>query len=701
MHARVRLYLVWLFVWAATLLVFVRAWDHEFLNFDDQVNITENPHLRPVSWSNLVYFWIQPYLQLYIPLTYNLWSVESLLSSALTGNPLEPRVFHIANLLLHMLCCGVVFSILRRLVQHDTAACIGALFFAFHPLHVESVAWVSETKGLLCGLLSTIAIWHYLEFQQSLTDDVRTGVAAACRYARGRPVMHYWLASCTYVLAMLAKPAAAAVPIMCFALSCGWLRRPILRTIVSLTPWFMVAAIAGYVTRAEQTGESFCTASELYLRPFVAGDALAFYAWKLLLPINLGPDYGRSLSRVTQEDWIYVTWLLPAGFACSLYWLHDPRRWFVATGVFVAGLLPVLGFVPFAFQAHSTVADRYAYLALLGPALAVAWLWLHYEGRRALLVSSVSLILLAVLSFNQVSHWHDDESLFRHALRVNPRSYIAHDLLGNVLAKRKEFPAAIDHYRRALRFNPNFANAHFNLGITLSDLGQLDEAKEHYQAAIRLRRNYADAYFNLGVVLAEQGDIAEAIQQYTRCIDVAPHYAKARANLGSMLLRLGRHETAIRQLRESLTIDRNDHVAQYNLAIALLEQGETKEAIPHLRIAARLMPDNLSITNNLAWLLATSHDSGVRQGAEAVGLAELACEATGNGTPTYLDTLAAYAEVGRLDDAVRTAQKAIDLAESQGQSALVEKIQSRLDLYQSNKPYRANPIVPISPDDRK
>ena len=281
---------------AATVAVFGQVGGHEFLSWDDNIHVTENPLLNPVRWGGVAELWQQPYWGLYIPLSYTFFAGEM----AAAGSPPDPAVFHLVNLALHVGCVLLVFAILRRLFGHDGAACCGALLFGLHPVQVESVAWISETRGVLCGVFSLVAVWLYLRY-------------ADVPGSRRSRIIHYALATAAFVLALLCKPAAVAVPLLIGVLDAGLLRRPWRQVLMCVGPWLVVALGWTAFTSQLQPGGSLPHDLPIWARPLVAGDALAFYLYKLAAPLQCGPDYGRTPRWVMDRWWVlYLAWLLPA-----------------------------------------------------------------------------------------------------------------------------------------------------------------------------------------------------------------------------------------------------------------------------------------------------------------------------------------------------------------------------------------------------
>ncbi|HWC89027.1 MAG TPA: hypothetical protein VG433_05220, partial [Pirellulales bacterium] len=392
--------------------VFYRVVEFQFLTWDDDVHVTKNPLLDPVSFSNLAQFWLHPYENLYIPASYSFFAAEAWLSQWTLGR-LDPQVFHAACLALHLACVWLVFRLLARMVENPLAAWAGALCFAVHPLQVESVAWIGETRGLLAALCSLAAVYWYLPPGPAMFDSSSTanrdrlgamptaavgmwgGDDDACPRSVGMataPALspsaaddrfstrRYLLASAAFALALLSKPSAAPLPLMALAIDLLWLRRSLKRSLACLAPWLALALLDIGLSKLLQADERITNRPDWLLRPLVACDALTFYLRKLIVPLRLGFDYGRTPAVVLSSAARYWAWIAPACVLGLALVSRHRRMWLTAAGIFVAGLLPVLGFVPFLYQDISTVADRYLYLPMLGVALALAvWLDRHWS----------------------------------------------------------------------------------------------------------------------------------------------------------------------------------------------------------------------------------------------------------------------------------------------------------------------------------
>ena len=600
-----------------TLGVFGQVWNHSFL-WDDDIHITENPYLNPVTLPKLLRFWQEPYEHLYIPLTYTVWGGLAVLSEGpargQSGLRLNPAPFHVVNLALHVLNVLIVFAILRLLCANDWAACGGALLFALHPLQVEPVAWVSGLKDLLSGFFSLLALWQYLVYAAAKSALSASSAGPARRSAQsnsasGHPKLHYALALGAFVLALLAKPSAVAVPLIAWALDRWVLGRSGRQSLVGLSNWLVLAACFIVITQWAQpaAGTKFPTA--LWARPLVASDTLFFYLVKLVLPMDLGPDYGRSPEWVLQQYWIYLTWIFPLGLGVIIWYWR--QRWPVlvaAAAVFGLAILPVSGLSLFDFQRISTVADRYVYLAMLGPALALAWFIKTRQSFRVGVSVAVILTVLGVASAVQALYWRDPRTLFTHAVKINPRSWMAYNNLGNALTMEGELDAAMGHFRRALEIDPAYARAYNNLGLALFKGGRIDEAMGNYRQALEIDPNYAKAHNNLAIVLTVRGDVEGAISHLRRALEVNPSYSDAHFNLGNVLARTGDLEAAMEQFRRVVEIDPANAKAYNNLGLALAMGGRTDQAIDNYRQALEIDPNYANAHNNLGKALALRGD---------------------------------------------------------------------------------------------
>jgi tetratricopeptide (TPR) repeat protein len=425
-----------------------------------------------------------------------------------------------------------------------------------------------------------------------------------------------------------------------------------------------------------------------------------------------------------------------------------------ATAYYVVSLFPVLGFFSVYFFRYSFVSDHFQYLASMGPlALAGAGIVtavgrfgetpfrlasaaadaLQFSGNIAavrskslLLVATAGtcLLLFAILTWRQTAIYHNLVTLYTATLTKNPGCWMAHYNLGIALNDQGDADGAIAHYRQAVELRPSYAEAHYNLGRLLAQKGQLDEATVHYEKALEINDADAEAHNNLGATLFAKGHVDEAIAHYRKALVIQPDCADASCNLASALLSNGDLDGAIAYYSACLAILPNQAEAQYNLASALFQTGRMDEAIAHYqkvlelrpesadaranlgsvflakgrvrdaiaqyRDALRIAPDNVAAQSNFAWVLATASDPSLRNGSEAVLLAERA-ESESSRSENHAIVLrilaAAYAETGRFVEAKKTAEQALRAAEIQGNSTLSNALRDEISLYELGLPY--------------
>jgi protein O-mannosyl-transferase len=412
--------------------VFAQVFRAQFVEWDDPILIFQNPHLNPPRLAGLLWHWMHAHDQMYIPLVYTVW--WGLIRAA--GVP-DPLLMHSANLLLHIGSTCLVYRIVRRLVGQPWPAAAGAILFAVHPMQVEAVAWATGMKDVLSGFLALAALATYLRFTQT------------------RAKLHYVAATALFLLALLAKPAVAPLPLVAMTLELAAGGASLRRAATFLVPWLIAAAVFLLIAARVQVLPSIP-----YVWPggriLVASDALAFYLWKLVWPVHLCMDYGRQPAVVLSPYFdglsiAQLTWIAPVGVALLI--AATRNRILIAAGlIFVFSLLSVLGLHPFAFQNYSTVADRYVYLAMLGPALATTFLLGRFAPLRAPAVGL--LAVLGVLSFVQCGYWRDTETLCLQAISVNPGNVLAHHNLGLILANRGDVAGAMAEYQAVIAIDP-------------------------------------------------------------------------------------------------------------------------------------------------------------------------------------------------------------------------------------------------------
>lgn len=486
----------------------------EFIGWDDPTNVSDNPVLKLSGTQAIERFWSQPYDKLFIPVTYSVWTMIATVGTISTpGGGLEfnPFIFHAANVILHALATVLVYQILRLRIRSAWACGAGALLFAVHPMQVEAVAWVTAMKDVLSGALALCAIWLFLVSTETPNAIGDSAILEPDR--SGDQSIRWGTYICSlllFLLSLLAKPSAvAAIPIVLILYWLGPHRRW-RRVGALILPWLVMALADVLVTHAVQPIATPADGGRWWLRPLIAGDALAFYVYKLFVPIRLGLFYGRTPSAIIENGSIWLTWIMPALVLGVIIWLGRKRRWPTASALlFIAGVLPVLGLVPFTFQAYSTVADHYLYLSMLGPALALAMVvsiagMVRAKAAVVRWAVVVVLLILAGLTVVQTRYWHDSIALFSHAYAVNPHSGEAAILLAGQYNSAGDSSDALLWADRAAPYVPKNNGSqsvlHSTRASALLNAHRYNEAERELETAIQLDPSNQLARYNLDVL---------------------------------------------------------------------------------------------------------------------------------------------------------------------------------------------------------
>ncbi len=645
-----------LIVAALAVLVFIPTVTYEFLSWDDYKTLARNPDFNPPPGEsvNIGRYWLGPHMDLYAPLTYTVWGALSSQAHTDTPDPdtgvtLNPMTFHAINVIFHVGAALVVLMILRRIFDNEWICVAGAALFAVHPLQVESVAWISGMKDVLGGALGLVALWQYLRYAQGIQSEnleplsepprviepvpappiaetsATVEAGAAPTEAEPEPIeLHlspigsYIIGTICFVLAMLAKPQAVAIPLLAIVLDLFVARRRLVDAVKPFVLWLALSIPIILLGWRFQPAEH--AYSPLAARPLVALDALAWYVGKVLFPLKLAIDYGRNPSWLLHSAQRFWTWIIPVALALISLATYRKFRWLaIGSLLFALAVLPVLGLVRFDFQIFSTVTDHYVYVAMLGVSIIFAGALAQLNSDVWLRVGAAIVLVLAVLSFRQVRTWADSETMFDHAVAVNPDSVAGNNSLGEIwsgkaeqyrhaaqraLAERNEeiYRRSLDlaseadrismeHYLVSARIQPNDPMTQFNLGNSMLAQKKFDEAAKYYHNAlndvinspqpktdsdkIERQSKIALYYFNLGNVYGILNEPAKAIDNFQKSVETLPTPI-AETNWGVALTAEGKKDEAKQHFLRALEMNPNFMRARERLYMLTTQPSTTQ-----------------------------------------------------------------------------------------------------------------------------
>ncbi len=549
---------------ACTLWVYWPVKNHEFLHYDDAGYIVKNLYIQPgITWENIFWAFTSGYAANWHPLTW----ISHMLDFQLFR--LDPAGHHLHNVFLHILSALALFLVLRKMTGSAWPSAFVAIVFALHPLHVESVAWASERKDTLSGLLWMATMGAYVVYASTPT------------------FRRYLLVLFLFTLGLLAKPMLVTLPFALLLLDYWPLKRmsfssthetreyPVSYLLLEKVPLIVLSIASSVVTYiVQQKAGAMSTVELLPLSARISNAIVSCVAYigSTLWPTDLAvfyphPGNGLSLISVVSSALFLV---LFSGLC-----LAAARRYpFLAVGWFwyLGTLVPVLGLVQVGAQAR---ADRYMYLPMIGLTVMLVWLVVevtkHRRFRKPALVSTFVILVAAsmILSTKQVSYWRNDKTLFEHALRVTEDNWLAHYSLGIMLTQQHDFPEAKRHYEETIRLNPRLGPPYYDLGDLFMRLGQPEEAIPYFQQALEKGTEPERANVDLGVALTMVGREKEALRHFNEAYMMNPFFGEPHQNVALVLVKTGKLDEALQYLRVALDALPQDSVIQADIARVL------------------------------------------------------------------------------------------------------------------------------------
>ena len=640
--------LIMLLLALATLVVFLPVGRFDFVNYDDPSYVTENTIVRNgLTFEGFVWAFAGFHAANWHPLTW----LSHMTDCSLFG--VNPAAHHFVNVLFHAANTALLFVLLFRLAGKIWPAALVAALFAWHPLHVESVAWVSERKDMLSTFFALLSLLCYARF------------VAESKIQSHKSKLFYIASLMWFACSLLAKPMFVTLPCLLLLLDfwpLGRFRISILeiqifrKLLVEKIPfWLLVIPLSIVTCFAQREAMATLEHVPFALRLENALLAYAGYLGKIFWPLDLAFLY--PLVSVPVVAALASAFGVTAVSFMAWWWRRECPYILVGWFWFLGTLVPVIGLVQVGEQA---MADRYSYFPAVGIFIAVVFGGWDLSNRHpAVKKISLPLAALAVagcvaLTEFQLQFWRSDETLFAHAIAVTRNNEIAHLNLGVVCEKEGRLDEAMREYRAALAINPRREHTHNNIADLLDLTGHPQEALAEYESALNLNPGSISAHLNLGVLRVELGQFTQAAAEFAEAARLDPADARVPYESGKLLLKLGRDAEAVAALRHALELDKN----------------------------------NFKMLAYTARVLASDETAGIRDGPTALALANHANDLTGGSQPLVLDALGmACAENHDFTNAVASVQRAIELAET-AQVRDTRALKARLALYQGSQPWR-------------
>ena len=589
----------------AIIIAYGQVKNFDFVGYDDQEYVTENSHVQKgLTVESIIWAFTSFHSANWHPLTW----LSHMLDCELYR--LNPMGHHWTNLMFHMVNTILLFIVLELMTGAIWRSAFVAALFALHPLHVESVAWVSERKDVLSTFFGLLMIFSYY------------------RYVKISSLKNYLLVIIFFSLGLMSKPMLVTFPFVLLLLDFWPLKRfhykndylfqsertthygskGNYRLILEKVPLFIPVVISCVLTFFAQKSEGAVQALlSLSLKNRIENALVSYvnYILKMFWPSKLAVFYPHPGD--TFPAWQIFGAALLISCACFLAIRAAKKYPYIVIGLFwyLGTLVPVIGLVQVGEQA---MADRYTYIPLIGLFIIVAWgvldlfrKW-HYQKIYLSVFAMIILSAFTARTFFQISHWKNGVTLFEHAIKVTENNHKAHNNLATSLDSL-DLDRAISHFKEALRIHPKYVIALNNLGIALYNKGNYDEAVLYFNKLLDIKPKKTDTRMNLANVLFIQGKSDEAVSHYNEIIKTDSENAEVHSNLAYVLFTKGKLNEAVFHYKEAIRINPEHEKAHYNIGDIFIKQGKIKEAFTHFAEVIKIKPDNVQAYNKIGLIL--------------------------------------------------------------------------------------------------
>lgn len=604
------------------LIGYFQVIDYEFINYDDNQYITENPNIyEGITLKSLQWAFTSKYAANWHPLTW----ISHMIDVKLFG--MNAGMHHLMNVLIHIANTLLLFYVLQHISANRWSSAFVAFLFAIHPLHIQSVAWVSERKDVLSTLFWMFTLLYYAKY-----------VTTPC-------IRNYLMIILCYLLGLLSKPMLVTLPFVLLLLDYWPLGRfqiqshsihHFLDLVKEKIPLFILSILSSIITFIAQKESGAVVQVDtipLDLRIVNALNSYVMYIVKTIYPHNFSIFYPYS-SEI--PFWVTVGNILLLVTITFLSIIRVKKYPFISVGWFwyLGTCFPVIGIVQVGGQA---MADRYTYIPLIGIFIGIAWgipCWVARFHYRKYLLTGCFIATVGVLlpiTHTEVKYWKNSITLFERAIQVTKDNYVAHENLGSAYleignedkaifhihellklkpnhweafsnlgvayCRKKEFDKAFRYLEYALNKNPSSDLANNNMGILMKEMNRHEEAIQFFNKAIQLNPNSSNSYINLGTLYFEQRKYSDAIDMFLAAMKIKPYHPEPYFKLANTYAELGNYHEAIQYFKISLQLNPSDADVHNNLGVAYANKGDYPNAIVHFKEAVRIQPNPVFIQN--------------------------------------------------------------------------------------------------------
>jgi len=586
---------IWLII-LLTALVFHNTLNNGFVDWDDYEYIVDNPFIKAISIANILQIFSEPYFSNYHPLT----TLSYALDFKLFG--LNPQGYHLVNLILHIINTLLVFALFKHIAGKNVIPFISALLFALHPMHVESVAWISERKDVLFTAFFLSSLIYWLKFIKSESLKLRL----------------YFASLLLFVCALLSKSAAVTLPLIALLISYFLYKKINYKEILKLSPFFVLSVLFGIITLLTQNEAvsdislSFSFIERLLLIFY----ALFFYLLKFIVPLNFSALhlYPETVNGFLPAVYYFAPLIIIVLIACIIKSKKEFKHALIfGLLFFLFNIFTVIQIIP---VGSAVVAERYTYVPYIGLSFIIAHSYVYLSQRfnkhLLLFVLSAFTLFIALSAHLQIKVWKNDVSLWSQALKSNNENVIAYNKRGVAYAKNGDYLKALADYNNAVSIKPAFKDSYYNRANSKRELADFRGAVNDYSKALQLKPDYFNAYNNRGLALTELGDINAAIADFNKAIELKPEFAQAYNNRGLAKVKAQDYAGAVQDYNIAANIKPDYSDVYHNRGLPKYKLGDIQGAIEDCNTALKLKPDFAETYINRAFL---KFESGDHKGA--------------------------------------------------------------------------------------